>query len=199
MEFSPLLTQLIRNLQTLQGVGRKSAQRIAFSLLSRNRQGALALADSLNKAMLNIKECSCCRNFTENEICSICSSPKRMQERSICVVENPADVSVIEDTSEFFGTYFVLHGRISPIDGIGPEQLRFDLLEQLMVSTECKEIIIAINPSVDGTMTSYYIADIARKHNINVTSLAQGIPMGGEIESLDRTTISYSFSNRRKL
>ena len=197
MQYSPLLADLLKNLQSLQGVGAKSAQRIAFNLLSKNRAKGIALANSLASAMTNIKECSCCRNFTEEELCPVCSSFKRRQERTICVVENPADVSAIEATSEYFGIYFVLHGKISPLDGIGPEELKLDQLEELIKRIECRELIIAINPSVDGSMTSFYIADLAKKHNVKVTTLAQGIPMGGEIDNMDQTTISYSFSNRK--
>lgn len=197
MQYSPLLTDLIKNLQSLQGIGAKSAQRIAFNLLSGNRGKGLALARSLADAMNGIGECSCCRNFTEEELCPICSSKKRIQEKTICVVENPADVTAIEAASEYFGIYFVLHGKISPLDGIGPEELRLDQLESLIERIECRELIIAINPSVDGSMTSFYIADLAKKHNVKVTTLAQGIPMGGEIDNMDQTTISYSFSNRR--
>lgn len=198
MQFSPLLTELIKNLQSLQGIGAKSAQRIAFNLLAHGREKGIALANVLASAMNEIKECSCCRNYTENDLCPICSSMRRREDRTICVVENPNDVSAIEATSEFHGIYFVLHGKISPLDGIGPDELKLNQLEELIVSTQCKELIIAINPSVDGQMTSFYISDLAKKYNVEVTTLAQGIPMGGEIDLLDQTTISYSFSNRKR-
>ena len=198
MQFSPLLTELIKNLQSLQGIGAKSAQRIAFDLLAHGREKGIALANVLASAMNEIKECSCCRNYTENDLCPICSSMRRREDRTICVVENPNDVSAIEATSEFHGIYFVLHGKISPLDGIGPDELKLNQLEELIVSTQCKELIIAINPSVDGQMTSFYISDLAKKYNVEVTTLAQGIPMGGEIDLLDQTTISYSFSNRKR-
>lgn len=197
MKFTPLLDDLISKLQVLPGIGPKSAQRIAFNLLSKNRKKALDLASSMQRAMNEICECKICHSYSDNDVCNICANQKRQLTNSICVVENPSDIVAIENTSQFFGVYFVLHGHISPLDGIGPNELRLPELENLFKIHRYKEVIVAINPSIEGSMTTYYIADLAKKYQINVSILAQGIPVGGELDNLDVSTISYSLTNRK--
>lgn len=199
MKFSPLITELITSLKCLPGVGQKSAQRMAFQLLERNRKGALSLADALQNAMENVQHCKQCRTFTEAELCDICSSVKRQQHGSICVVESPQDVIAIEQTAEFFGTYFVLMGHLSPIDGIGPAELHLDKFVALLEKNDIKEVILATNPTVEGEATAHYIGQLCQDRNIEATRIAHGVPIGGELEFIDGNTLSHAFSGRRKL
>lgn len=198
MEYSPLLADLIAKFQVLPGVGKRTAQRMAFALLSGKRQAGIQLSESLGKAMREIKECSVCRNYSETDVCAVCSSERRKSSGVLCVVESPADVVAIENTACHQGTYFVLHGKISPLDGIGPSDVGIDLLEALLEKNSYHELIIALSPTVEGNMTSLYIAEIAERAGISVTRLSQGIPVGGEINNLDENTLSYSLANRKK-
>ncbi|MDG1733591.1 MAG: recombination mediator RecR [Thalassotalea sp.] len=197
MKLSPLVQELIDSLRCLPGVGPKSAQRMAFHLLERNRIGGAKLADTVAKAMVDIGYCQGCRTFTELELCEICSSPKRQLKRILCVVESPADILAIEQTGEFTGRYFVLMGHLSPIDGIGPDELGLDKLDVLLASGDFDEMILATNPTVEGGATAHFIADIAKKYGINTSRIAHGVPVGGELEFVDGNTLSHAFSGRK--
>ena len=198
MQRKGLLGELIQNLCILPGVGPKTAQRMAFYLLQRNRNGAKILAESLVNAIENIGHCQQCRTFTEHTVCETCADNSR--ERSvICIVESPADAWVIEQATVFKGHYFVLHGRLSPLDGIGPDQLGLDLLEQRLSTGEVKELILATNSTVEGEATAYFIGEIAKKHQVPASRIAHGVPMGGELEFIDSSTLSHAFNGRREL
>lgn len=199
MQYSPLLEELISKLQYLPGVGKKTAQRMAFALLGGDRRRGEELAAAVNAAMSGIKRCSCCRNYSDEDICPICSSVKRQNEKVLCVVENPSDVAIIEQTGQFFGTYFVLHGKISPLEGIGPEDIGLDRLETLLSERKYTEVIIALNSSVEGNMTSFMITKLAQKYNISVTAPSRGIPVGSELDAMDESTLTYSFTNRKNI
>jgi recombination protein RecR len=197
MKFSPLVQELIDALKCLPGVGAKSAQRMAFNLLERNRHGGIKLATTLAKAMTDIGHCQSCRNFTEQDLCEICQSPKRKIATSLCVVESPGDVIAIEQTGDFFGKYFVLMGHLSPIDGIGPDDLGLDILEKQFASGQFEEVILATNPTVEGEATAHFIAELAQKHQINISRIAHGVPVGGELEYVDCNTLSHALSGRK--
>ncbi|MCL1143899.1 recombination mediator RecR [Shewanella gaetbuli] len=199
MKFSPLVDELIQSLRVLPGVGPKSAQRMAFQLLERERKAGLKLADSLQKAMSDVGHCQGCRTFTEETLCPICASNKRGNAEVICVVETPADVLAIEAGGHFTGRYFVLLGHLSPLDGVGPEQLGLALLEQQLSSNDVTELILATNPTVEGDATAHFIADMARRHNVVISRIAHGVPVGGELEYVDSTTLALSFNGRIKL
>jgi recombination protein RecR len=198
MSSSPALDALIDALTCLPGIGRKSAQRMALYLLEKNREGASTLAERLTAALERVGHCEQCRNFSDQPLCAICSSHKRNQ-RLLCIVETPADVLAIESAGSFDGRYFVLMGRLSPLDGIGPEQLGLDLLEQQMKSLAIDEIILATNPTMEGEITARYIADLAARQDIVTSRIAHGIPMGGELEFVDSSTLSQAFSGRQKI
>lgn len=192
---SPLVQELIEALRCLPGVGRKSASRMAFHLLERGRHNGELLAATLSKAMKNVGHCSRCRTFTEESICQICSNPKRDQH-TLCIVENPSDVSAIEQTSPYQGLYFVLMGHLSPIDGIGPQQIGLDRLKERLEKEDIKEIVLATNATVEGEATAHYTANIAKNAGIKTTRLAYGIPMGGELDLIDSHTLAHAFSAR---
>ncbi|MCK4841728.1 MAG: recombination protein RecR [Methylococcales bacterium] len=193
-----LLGQLIQNLCCLPGVGPKSAQRMAFHLLQRDRAGAQQLANTLLRAVDEIGYCQQCRTLTEDELCEICLQPARDQS-ILCVVESPADVWVVDQATVFKGIYFVLHGRLSPLDGIGPDELRIDLLQQQFAKGEIKEIILATNSTVEGEATAHFLAEVAKKHNIQASRIAHGVPMGGELEFIDSGTLSHAFNGRQQV
>jgi len=197
MKFSPLVQELIESLRCLPGVGGKSAQRMAFYLLERNRHGGSKLAKSLEKAMTDIGHCQQCRTFTEQELCSICENPRRELSEQLCVVESPADVIAIEQTGDFQGKYFVLMGHLSPIDGIGPDDLGLDVLASQLASGAFKELILATNPTVEGEATAHYIADLAEQYQVNISRIAHGVPVGGELEFVDGNTLSHALSGRK--
>ena len=197
MKFSPLVQELIDALKCLPGVGAKSAQRMAFQLLERNRRGGSKLASTLAKAMTDIGHCQSCRNFTEEDLCEICQSPKRKIATSLCVVESPGDVIAIEQTGEFSGIYFVLMGHLSPIDGIGPDDLGLDILENQFASGQFFEVILATNPTVEGEATAHFIAQLAQKFQVNISRIAHGVPVGGELEYVDGNTLSHALSGRK--
>ena len=196
MSYSPLLVRLIDGLRCMPGVGQKSAQRIAFHLLERDRDGASGLSTALADAVDSIGHCSRCRMFTENELCSICSAAGR-DTTQLCVVESPADVMAIEDATGFRGLYFVLMGHLSPLDGIGPEELGLSQLEEWLAHGEVKELIIATNPTVEGDATAHYLADLAARKNVTASRIAHGVPLGGELEYVDGGTLSHAFYGRR--
>ena len=196
--FSPLLERLIASLQCLPGVGRKSAQRMSFSLLDSDREAARALAHALQQAVDDIRHCSRCRMLTEQELCDLCCD-KRRDDALICVVESAADVLAIEESQSFRGRYFVLLGHLSPIDGIGPTELGLDLFEQRLAEEPISEAILATNVTVEGDATAHLLAEIAARHNVQATRIAHGVPMGGELEYLDSGTLSRALSGRRQI
>lgn len=196
MSYSPLLVRLIDALRCMPGVGRKSAQRIAFQLLERDREGATALSAALAEAAAGIGHCSRCRMLTEHELCSICSANGR-DESQLCVVESPADVMAVEDATGFRGLYFVLMGHLSPLDGIGPEELGLSVLEERLRDKAVTELIIATNPTVEGDATAHFLADLAARHDVQASRIAHGVPLGGELEYVDGGTLSHAFYGRR--
>jgi recombination protein RecR len=195
---SPLLQQLIDALKCLPGVGPRSAQRMAFHLLERDRDGARVLADSLLKAVEEIGHCSMCRTLSELQTCEICSSRSR-DDSLLCVIETPSDVLAIEQTAEFRGKYFVLMGHLSPLDGIGPAELGLDLLESRLAGGVIKELILATNPTVEGEATAHYISGMASRHGVMATRIAHGVPLGGELEFIDSGTLAHAFSGRQRV
>ena len=198
MAYSPLLARLIEALRVLPGVGPKSAQRAAFHLLERDRDGARALAAALEAAAEGVGHCKQCRMLADTELCRICNDASR-DASSLCVVETPADVLAVEQATGYRGRYFVLTGHLSPLDGIGPAQLGFDLLEKRLASDEVKEVILATNPTVEGEATAQFIADLAREHGVRATRIAHGVPIGGELEYVDGGTLSHAFTGRQEL
>lgn len=196
MSYSPLLVRLIDGLRCMPGVGQKSAQRIAFHLLERDREGAGGLSVALAEAVAGIGHCSRCRMFTENELCSICTASGR-DSTQLCVVESPADVMAIEDATGFRGLYFVMMGHLSPLDGIGPDELGLSKLAEWLGDGEVKELIIATNATVEGDATAHYLADLASRHDVIASRIAHGVPLGGELEYVDSGTLSHAFYGRR--
>lgn len=198
MSFSPLLQQLINSLRCLPGVGPKSAQRMAFHLLERDSDGAVALSKALQKAVEEIGHCQQCRTLSENEICDICEDEKR-DKTLLCVLESPVDVLAVEQTGGFNGRYFVLSGHLSPIDGIGPEDLGIDILLDKVQNSEIKELILATNPTVEGEATAHFIAEQVKSLDIKVSRIAHGVPVGGELEFVDGGTLAHALAGRRSL
>lgn len=193
-----LLEQLIDALRVLPGVGQKSAQRMAYHLLERQRDGGRRLADALAEAMERIRHCARCRDFSETEICPTCASGTR-DAALLCVVETPADRLAIEQATGFRGLYFVLQGRLSPLDGIGPRELGLDLLAQRLEEGAVCELIVATNPTVEGEATAHYLAQLARARGVQPSRLAHGVPLGGELEYVDRGTLSHAFGSRSEI
>ncbi|NBB93393.1 MAG: recombination protein RecR [Gammaproteobacteria bacterium] len=187
--------ELIEALRCLPGVGARSAQRMALQLLERDREGGRRLANALDSAMRTIRRCERCRNFTADELCRICASARRSSE-VLCVVESPGDVLAIEGATAFEGRYFVLLGRLSPLDGIGPEDLGLDLLARRLDEEGVREIVIATNTTVEGEATAQYLREMAGSRGIRTSRLAQGVPLGGELEHTDRSTLAHAFSSR---
>ena len=196
---SPLVDSLIEAFQCLPGVGPKSAQRMVLHLLERNKNAGLILANTLSNALETVDKCSNCRIFTEDEFCQICSNEKR-NKKQICVVESVSDVFAIEMSNQFTGQYFILHGHLSPIDDIGPEELGLEKLFERAREEEIEEIILATNSTLEGETTSHFIYDkIKTIENLKVTKLARGVPLGGELEYVDRGTIMHAFSGRQNI
>jgi len=179
------------------GVGRKSAQRAAFHLLEKDRQGGEQLARVLADALQHIGQCRRCRNFTEHELCPICANAARAESPQLCVVESPADLLAIEQSGQFQGRYFVLYGHLSPLDGIGPNELGLEQLQAELAQGDVQELILATNPTVEGDATAYYIAELCQQHTIQASRIAHGVPVGGELEYVDGTTLAHSFSGRK--
>lgn len=195
MAFSPLVEQLITALRCLPGVGPKSAQRMALHLLERDRSGGIHLAEILTQALDQVGQCRRCRTLTEENICGLCRSDRR-DDSLLCVVETPADQIAMEQAGGFNGRYFILTGHLSPIDGIGPDALGLDLLQERIQTGEIKELILATNPTVEGEATAHYIAEMVRDLPVTVSRLAHGIPVGGELEYIDGGTLSRALAGR---
>jgi len=191
----PLVDALLGALRCLPGVGARTAQRMALHLLERDREGAGHLAGVLARAAREIRRCRRCRNLTSRDECALCTSPKRASG-VLCIVETPGDVLAIEQATGYDGRYFVLLGRLSPLDGIGPEDLGLDLLEQRFADEPVDEVIVATNSTVEGEATAHYIAQMAARHGIRMSRLAQGVPLGGELEHTDQTTLAHAFASR---
>ncbi len=195
MSSSTRIDRLIRALRCLPGVGPKSAQRIAFHLLERDRDGASELSRALEDATEHVGHCQRCRTLSDSEVCFTCADDSR-EKAVLCIVESPSDVSAIENATGYRGLYFVLMGHLSPLDGIGPDEIGLDKLEARVAEGEIQEVIIATNPTVEGEATAHYISEIVHAHQIKVSRIAHGIPMGGELEYIDGTTLSHAFHGR---
>ncbi|MFT4196484.1 MAG: recombination mediator RecR [Pseudoxanthomonas sp.] len=193
-----LLEQLIDALKVLPGVGARSAQRMAYQLLERDRDGGRRLAAVLAQAMDGIGHCAQCRDFTEGELCALCASGTR-DRHQLCAVETPADRMAIEQATGYRGLYFVLQGRLSPLDGIGPRELGLEALARRLGEGEVQELIIATNPTVEGEATAHYLAQLARAAGVRPSRLAHGVPLGGELEYVDRGTLSHAFGSRTEM
>ena len=193
-----LLSQLIQAFKILPGIGEKSAQRMAFYLLEKNREGGLNLAKLISTSVDKIRNCSNCRNLTEDTVCEICRDERR-DKKIVCVVESPADVIAIEKSGSFKGKYFVLMGRLSPIDGVTPQDLGIPKLVENINSSEVQEIIIATSPTIEGDATSFYIKDQLAENNTLISRIAYGVPMGGELEYVDNTTLGRAIQGRREI
>ncbi len=195
---SSLIEQLIEALRCLPGVGPKSAQRMAYHLLQRNRAGARTLAHALAAAVDSVQHCADCRTLCEDELCRHCSDPGR-DRGLLCVVENPPDVLAVERATGYKGLYFVLMGHLSPLDGIGPNEIGLDKLAARLDAGGVNEVILATNPTVEGEATAHYIGELVRMRGIKPTRIAHGVPVGGELEYVDGGTLSYAFSGRREM
>tara|TARA_S200000501_G_C20871328_1_gene764344 strand:+ start:2450 stop:3052 length:603 start_codon:yes stop_codon:yes gene_type:complete len=193
-----LLNQLIQAFKILPGIGEKSAQRMAFHILEKNREGGKNLAKLINESAENIRNCIECRNLTEEVVCDICSDEKR-DKKLICVVESPTDVLAIENSGSFKGKYFVLMGRLSPIDGVTPQDLGIPKLIERVKSSDIDEIIIATSPTIEGDATSFYIKDQLNENKTLISRIAYGVPMGGELEYVDNTTLGRAIQGRREI
>ena len=193
-----LLEQLIEAFRILPGVGQKSAQRMAYHVLEREREGGQRLSEALAAAVERIGHCVRCRDFSETETCATCASAAR-EAQTLCAVGSPADRLAIEQATGYRGLYFVLQGRLSPLDGIGPRELGLDLLSARLAEGEVRELIIATNPTVEGEATAHYLAQLARQHSVRPSRLAHGVPLGGELEYVDRGTLSHAFGSRSEM
>ncbi len=196
--YGNLIDQLIDSLRVLPGVGAKSAQRMALHLLERDRSGASRLADSIVESVDRVGRCGECRTLTEHQFCTICSNSSRLPEQ-ICVVESPADLYAIEQAGSYRGKYFVLLGHLSPIDGVGPEQLGIDQLLERLKKGAVNELILATNLTVEGEATAHFIADKAKALGVCVSRIAYGVPMGGELEYVDGGTLNMALQSRKSL
>jgi recombination protein RecR len=195
---SSLLERLIEAFRVLPGVGQKTAQRMAYHVLERERAGGQRLADTLAAAVERIGHCKRCRDFSESDLCATCASASR-DAHLLCAVESPADRLVIEQATGYRGLYFVLQGRLSPLDGIGPRELGLDQLAARLAEGEVQEVILATNPTVEGEATAHYLAQLARQHAVQPSRLAHGVPLGGELEYVDRGTLAHAFGSRGEM
>lgn len=195
---SRLLEQLIEALRVLPGVGQKTAQRMAYHVLERGRDGGLRLSQALAAAIEQVGHCEQCRDFSETAVCTICASPSR-DRQMLCAVESPADRLAVESATGYRGLYYVLQGRLSPLDGIGPRELGLESLDARLAQGEVRELIIATNSTVEGEATAHYLAQLARRHGVRPSRLAQGLPLGGELEYVDRGTLSHAFGSRSEM
>ena len=198
MSEKPLLDELIDSLKCLPGVGPKSAQRMAFHILQRDRAGGARLAAILAEAVQSIGNCRVCRTLTEDEVCALCRNPSR-DDKVLCVVENPSDVIALEQATGFRGRYFVLGGRLSPLDGIGPAELGIPQLRQRLAELGPSELILATTTTVEGEATAHYISELAGERGISASRIAHGVPLGGELEYVDGGTLAHAFAGRRRL
>ena len=196
MKYSPLIQDLVRALTALPGVGPKSAQRMTLQLLERDREGGRRLAAALRAAMDNVKHCLRCRNFTEQPLCAVCADSRRDQSL-LCIVETPADMLALEQSGGYRGLYFVLMGRLSPLDGVGADELALDLLWRRLAEEPISEVILATSATIEGEATSHFIAEGLRP-DISVTRIAQGVPLGGELEYVDAGTLARALSGRKQ-
>ena len=192
------LERLIEALRVLPGVGPRSAQRMAYYLMQHDRAGAEALSQSLGEALRTVRHCSRCNSFTEEDLCALCRSPRR-DPALLCVVETPADLAMVEQTLSFSGMYFVLMGRLSPLDGIGPRDIGLDRLLARATDGVVQEVILATNFTNEGEATAHYIAEMLRARGVRATRIARGVPLGGELEYVDVGTISQALLDRRGL
>jgi len=190
-----LIVDLINALTCLPGVGKKTAQRMTYYLLQRAKEDALNLSDVLREVVSNTINCKSCRNLTQDELCDLCSDLNRNDEM-LCIVESPADVFNIENSTNYKGKYFVLLGKLSPLDGIGPKEIGINLLDAKLSKGHINELILAVNSTVESDVTAHVISELALKYSIKVTRLAQGVPVGGELEYLDQYTLSKAFDQR---
>ena len=198
MSFSPLIQSLVEAFRCLPGVGPKTAQRMAFHMLERDREGGIKLSETLRQAIENVGRCSRCRTLSEHELCEICDDSSR-DSTKLCILETPVDVLAVEQTGGFNGQYFVLMGHLSPIDGIGPQDLGLDVLLEQIEGAGIEEIILATNPTVEGEATAHYIAEQVKDMGIKVTRIAHGVPVGGELEFVDGGTLAHALAGRRSL
>lgn len=193
-----LLEQLIDAFRVLPGVGQKTAQRMAYHVLERDREGGQRLANALADAVEHVGHCERCRDFSETPVCTICASAAR-DAHLLCVVESPVDRLAIEQATGYRGYYFILQGRLSPLDGIGPRELGLDALAARLAEGEVQELVVATNPTVEGEATAHYLAQLARQHKVKPTRLTHGVPLGGELEYVDRGTLSHAFGSRSEM
>lgn len=198
MLYPQSLLRLIEALRCLPGVGPKSAQRMAFQLLQKDRRAAAALAEALNLAVTNVGRCRRCRMFAEAELCPICAAAAR-DAGLLCVVESPSDVVAVEQSGSYRGMYFVLMGHLSPLDGVGPDELGFSELDRLLAGGTVREVILATNPTVEGNATAHVIAELAVRHRVKATRIAHGVPVGGELEYVDGGTLAHALAGRHTL
>ncbi|MEN9705690.1 MAG: recombination protein RecR [Pseudomonadota bacterium] len=198
MKHSPALARLIDALHALPGVGPKTAQRMAFRLLQEGRDGAKELSAALTNALGSVGRCRRCRMLTEGELCPVCADTRR-DESLLCVVETPADVVAVETSGSFRGRYFVLMGHLSPLDGIGPEELGLADFERLLAAGVVREVILATNPTVEGEATAHFLSALAQKKGVRATRIAHGVPIGGELEYVDGGTLAHAFQGRQNL
>jgi recombination protein RecR len=196
LKHSPRLAQLIEALRSLPGVGPKTAQRMAFHLLQEGRPGARSLAQALDGALACVTRCRRCRMLTEEELCSICAAPQR-EVSLLCAVESPADVVAIEQSGSYRGRYFVLMGHLSPLDGVGPEQLGIRELEAILEEGSVRELILATNPTVEGEATAHFLAELATRRGLRASRIAHGVPIGGELEYVDGGTLAHALAGRQ--
>ena len=196
--YSPLLNQLIEALQCLPGVGVKSAQRMAFHLLDKDREGGGRLAAVLDSAMRSVRNCERCRMLTEETLCRFCASDRR-DANQLCVIETPADLLAIEQSGAYRGRYFVLMGHLSPIDGIGPAELGLELLERRLAAERFNEVVLATSVTVEGDATAHLVATLAHKHGLRASRIAYGVPVGGELEYIDGGTLARALTGRREI
>ncbi len=192
-----LIDELIDSLRCLPGVGPKSAQRMAYHLLERDRDGGRRIAHAISEAVERVGRCRSCRTLSETEICAQCSDPRR-DDSLLCIVESPMDVLALEQSASYRGRYFVLMGHLSPLDGIGPEELGLDILERRLASGEVKEVVLATNTTVEGEATAHFISEMARSKGIRSTRIAHGIPLGGELEYVDSGTLGHAMAGRQE-
>jgi recombination protein RecR len=192
------LERLVEALRVLPGVGPRSAQRMAYYLLQRDRNGAEQLARALTDALSRVRHCALCNNYTEDEICALCRSPRRDRSQ-LCVVETPADLAMVEQTSAYAGMYFVLMGRLSPLDGVGPRDIGLEKLLARATAGEVSEVVLATNFTNEGEATAHYIAELLRSRNVRVSRIARGVPLGGELEYVDAGTLSQALLDRREM
>jgi len=196
--FSEKTEHLIRALSRLPSIGQKTAQRLAIHILQEDRRTGAEIAQALSEAVAGVGNCKNCRNLSENDLCQICADSSR-NDRTICIVEGPMDVLAIEQSTYFKGKYFVLMGRIAPLDGIGPNEIGLDILEGRLQNGDIEELILATNISVEGDATAYYIAELAKKYQVTSSRIAFGVPMGGELEYVDSHTLGHAFESRTRL